>query len=184
LLVYEWLEGELLGAASAQRDNPTSSFQRFRSLPVSRILSCLDDVFDLHEQIARAGWIAVDFYDGCLIYEFASGRLRVVDLDMYTEGPFHNRMGRMFGSTRFMSPEEFKVGSVIDERSNVFVMGRTAVVFLSDGTLNREAFRGTGALFEVIAKACSPERSSRFASMAEFCRAWRVARGCDWQPER
>src|SRR5215813_11973585 len=176
LLVYEWLEGELLGAARDKRDSPASAFQRFRSLPESNILGCLDAVFDLHEKIARAGWIAVDFYDGCLVYDFKCSRVGVVDLDMYREGSFHNSMGRIFGSTRFMAPEEFEMGALIDERTNVFVMGRTALVFLSDGTLNADAFRGTRPLFEVVARACEPERSSRYDSMAAFYGAWRAAR--------
>jgi serine/threonine-protein kinase len=176
LLVYEWLNGELLGVHRAQRDNPASAFQRFRRLPVATILKCLDAIFDLHDEVARAGWIAVDFYDGCLIYDFAAERLGVVDLDNYREGPFHNEMGRMFGSTRFMAPEEFELGALINEQTNVFVMGRTALVFLSDGTLNADAFRGSRAVFEVVAKACEPERSRRFDSMAAFCRAWRAAR--------
>jgi serine/threonine-protein kinase len=176
LLVYEWLNGELLGVYRAQRNDPASAFQRFRSLPVATILKCLDAIFDLHDEIVRAGWIAVDFYDGCLIYDFAMERLGVVDLDHYREGPFYNEMGRMFGSTRFMSPEEFKLGALINEQTNVFLMGRTALVFLSDGTLNAGAFRGSRALFEVVAKACEPERPRRFDSMAAFCRAWRAAR--------
>jgi serine/threonine protein kinase len=176
LLVYQWFDGELLGVSPAQRDDPASAFQRFRSLPVSTIRRCLDAIFDLHDEIARAGWIAVDFYDGCLICDFASERLGVVDLDMYREGPFRNEMGRMFGSTRFMAPEEFELGALIDEQTNVFVMGRTALVFLSDGTLNADAFQGSRALFEVVAKACDPRRSCRFDSMAAFCRAWRAAK--------
>jgi len=176
LLIYEWLDGDLLGTPRTQRDNPASAFQRFRSLPADTILGCLDAVYDLHDQIARAGWIAVDFYDGCLIYDFASGRLGVVDLDMYARGPFRNSMGRMFGSTRFMAPEEFELGALIDERTNVFVMGRTALVLLSDDTLDADAFRGSLALFQVVAKACDPRRSHRFDSMAAFCNAWRTAR--------
>jgi serine/threonine-protein kinase len=176
LLVYEWLNGELLGVHRAQRANPASAFQRFRRLPVATILKCLDAIFDLHDEVARAGWIAVDFYDGCLIYDFAAERLGVVDLDNYREGPFHNEMGRMFGSTRFMAPEEFELGALINEQTNVFVMGRTALVFLSDGTLNANAFQGSRALFEVVAKACEPERSRRFDSMVAFCRAWRAVK--------
>lgn len=176
LLVYEWIEGELLGVRRAQRDDPASSFQRFRHLPAATIQACLDAVFDLHNELARAGWIAVDFYDGCLIYNFASGRLGVVDLDSYREGPFHNEMGRMFGSTRFMAPEEFERGALIDERTNVFTLGRTVLVFLSDGTLNADAFRGTPALFQVVAKACEAERAHRHDSVVSFYRAWRAAR--------
>jgi serine/threonine-protein kinase len=176
LLIYEWLEGELLGVPRAQRDDPASAFQRFRSLSADTILSCLDAVYDLHDQIARSGWIAVDFYDGCLIYDFAAGRLGVIDLDMYASGPFRNSMGRMFGSTRFMAPEELELGAFIDERTNVFVMGRTALVFLSGGTLDADDFRGSLALFQVVAKACDPRRSRRFDSMAAFYLAWRTAR--------
>jgi hypothetical protein len=32
--------------------------------------------------------------------------MQVVDLDNYRDAPFINHMGRMFGSTRFMAPEE------------------------------------------------------------------------------
>lgn len=176
LLVYEWIEGELLGVRRAQRDNPASSFQRFRRLPAATIQACLDAVFDLQNELVGAGWIAVDFYDGCLIYDFASGRLGVIDLDSYRDGPSRNEMGRMFGSTRFMAPEEFELGALIDERTNVFVMGRTALVFLSDGTLDANAFRGARALFQVVARACEPERSRRYDSMAAFYGAWRAAR--------
>jgi serine/threonine-protein kinase len=97
-------------------------------------------------------------------------------LDSYHAGPFHNEMGRMVGSDRFMAPEEFESGALIDERTNVFVMGRTALVFLSDGTLAADAFRGKRDLFEVVAKACEPERSRRYDSMAAFYSAWRRAR--------
>ncbi len=176
LLVYQWLDGELIGTPRARRDDPESAFQRFRRLPAATIQGRLDAVFDLQYALAAAGWIAVDFYDGCLIYDFKSGSLGIVDLDNYREGPFRNEMGRMFGSTRFMAPEEFELGALIDERTNVFVMGRTALVFLSDGTLDADAFRGTRALFEVVARACEPERSSRYDSMAAFYSAWRAAR--------
>jgi len=176
LLVYQWLDGELIGTPRARRDDPECAFQRFRRLPAATIQGRLDAVFDLHHELASAGWIAVDFYDCSLIYDFKSGRLGIIDLDMYREGPFRNEMGRMFGSTRFMAPEEFELGALIDERTNVFVMGRTALVFLSDGTLDADAFRGTRALFEVVARACEPERSSRYDSMAAFYSAWRAAR--------
>jgi hypothetical protein len=107
LLVYPWADGEVLRAPRADREDRESVLQRFRSLPPAAICRCLEAVFDLHAQLAAAGWIASGFYDGCLIYDFASGRPAVIDLDTYQRGPFQNTMGRMFGSTRFMAPEEF-----------------------------------------------------------------------------
>ena len=176
LLVYPWVDGDLLAVPRDQRENPRSSLQRFRSLPAPTICRTLDAIYDLHAALARAGWIAVDFYDGCLIYDFAAGRIAVVDLDMYRAGPFHNERGRMFGSTRFMAPEEFELGARIDERTTVFTMGRTALLYLSDGTLTPEKFCGSPALFEVVARACDPDPAQRFDSLAAFERAWRAAR--------
>ena len=41
----------------------------------------LDAVFDLHRRIAAAGFVAVDLYDGCFIYDFDRHEMRVIDLD-------------------------------------------------------------------------------------------------------
>ena len=176
LLVYEWVNGELVRTDAASREHPGSTFQRFRGLPSEEILSVLDQVYELHYQLAQTGWIAVDFYDGCMIYDFRQQEFHVIDLDLYRDAPFVNEMGRMFGSIRFMAPEEFELGARIDERTNVFTMGRTAAVFLSDGTLDREPFRGSDAQYEVIRRACLDDRSERFDSMGEFYRAWRQTR--------
>lgn len=120
LLVGEWVDGELLRTPPTERSSPESSFARFRALPVERIQAALDSLFDLHLRLAEKRWIAGDFYDGCLIYAFEAHRLHVIDLDGYVQGPSKNRMGRMFGSSRFMAPEEFRLGATIDERTTVF----------------------------------------------------------------
>jgi serine/threonine protein kinase, bacterial len=175
MLVYPWVDGELLGVKRASRDDPESTLQRFRRLPVPEIVRALDVVYGVHDALARSGWVAVDFYDGCMIYEFERRKLHLVDLDTYRQGPSTNDMGRMFGSTRFMAPEEFERGAPIDECTNLFTMGRTAVVLLSDGTVERLPFRGSDALYEVVCRACRSDRSQRFASMAEFYSAWQEA---------
>ncbi|MEZ4708120.1 MAG: hypothetical protein R3A44_12995 [Caldilineaceae bacterium] len=177
LLVYDWVEGELLHASRAQRADPQSAYQRFRRLPVEEILPALDFIFELHDELTAKNWIAVDFYDGSLIYDFAQRRLSVVDLDNYHRGPFVNAMGRMFGSSRFMAPEEFELGAQIDQWTNVFTMGRTAAEFLGDGTLDRQPFRGDDALHAVMLRACCARPADRFQSMAEFYKAWCAARG-------
>ena len=176
LLVYEWVDGELIRTDSSKRSDPESPFQRFRSLPVPEILCVLDTIYDLHHELVQLGWIAVDFYDGCTIYDFTRRELHIMDLDCYRSGPSQNDRGRMFGSSRFMAPEEFERGAPIDDRTTVFTMGRTAAVFLSDGTLERRPFRGTDAQYAVIRRACHDDRSQRFDTMAAFHAAWQQAR--------
>ena len=172
LLVYQWVDGELVRVDAAMRNDPRSTFQRFRRLPSQEIIRALDLVYELHHQLTQLGWIAVDFYDGCMIYDFDHQDLHIVDLDNYCEAPFINEMGRMFGSSRFMAPEEFEQGARIDERTTVFTMGRTAAVLLSDGTLERQPFRGSGALYEVVRHACHDDQEKRYESMASFFAAW------------
>ncbi|HWD37568.1 MAG TPA: hypothetical protein VG944_01855 [Fimbriimonas sp.] len=179
MLIYDWVEGELLGVPKERREDPRSSFQRFRALPVEEITRALSAVYDLHHHLARAGWIASDFYDGSLIYDFQARCLFVVDLDHYHHGPFKNTMGRMFGSTRLMAPEEHELGASIDQRATVFTMGRTALVFLSDGSSDRASFRGSDDLFEVVLRACAREKEDRWQSFADFWNAWRLAAESD-----
>jgi len=178
--VYEWVPGEILYDYVAMdgargRTEPASAHARFRALPVRRILDSLDVVYGLHEQIAGLGVIAVDFYDGCILYNFDEHRTWICDLDEYRPGPFTLDAEHLPGSHRFMAPEEFVGRSTIDQRTNVFTLGRTAAVLLSDGDLHSDAWRGSNAMRAVLVRATSPEREARFPSVAEFVRAWRDA---------
>jgi serine/threonine-protein kinase len=166
LLVYDWVEGELVGTPRQHRSDPAFPFARFRALPPSEIAAALDAVFRLHVNLARRGWIASDFYDGSLIYDFDARRIHVVDLDSYHQGPFVNRMGRLFGSTRFMAPEEHELGARIDERTTVFTMGRTiAELFPS----------APGDVVNVVARACEADPEKRLQTVAFFHDAWLAA---------
>jgi serine/threonine-protein kinase len=171
VLVYEWLEGEVVGVPAEQRPDPVSAFQRFRALPAPALERCLDAVFDLHRVLAAAGWIASDFYDGSLLYDFATDAMRVIDLDHYHRGPFTNLIGRMVGSSRFMAPEEHERGATIDERTTVFTLGRTALVLLSD----EQAVRGSPARLDVARRATGDDPADRYPSVAAFAAAWRAA---------
>ena len=152
MLFYDWVDGELV----------RNALGRVRGLPVGEVVGLLGEVYDLHVEIAGLGWIANDFYDGSMIYDFERRRLYAVDLDTYHPGPFVNDMGRMFGSRRFMAPEEFELGAIIDERTTVFTMGRTAAVMLSDGSLDRKPFRGNDAQYEIMVRACRERPDDRF----------------------
>lgn len=174
MLIYSWADGELLGVSRDRRTDPASPFQRFRALPVTAIALVLNAIYDVHEKLAADGWVAVDFYDGCLIYDFPTGRLAIVDLDHYHPGPFLNQMGRMFGASRFMAPEEFERGATIDQRTTVFTLARTALIFLGDGTTDPAAFGGSAAQLDVLTKACASDPGDRFGTVAEFSAAWRT----------
>ncbi len=176
MLVYDRAPGELIGTASADRDDPQTAYQRLAHLPSDGLIPVFDDLLDLHRTLAQEGWVAGDLYDGCLILDFSTGRLTVIDLDSYHRGRSRNMMGRMFGSTRFMAPEEFELAAPIDERTTVFTLGRLAWHFGTRLTEQVEQFCGPDPLRVVLEQALEVEPDKRFDSVADFAAAWRAAR--------
>jgi serine/threonine-protein kinase len=153
VLVYDWRDGEHL----------RSNLDRFRALPVEEIVAALDQLYDLHDVLSAAGWVEGDFYDGSLLYDFNTHQLTAIDLDDYRPGAYENDMGRMFGSTRFMAPEQHTLGALIDDSTTAYVMARTAFVLLGDTN-----FRGTKPQQAVLQKATT----TRFPSYQTFYSAW------------
>jgi serine/threonine-protein kinase len=176
VLVYEAAVGELVRVPPGIRNDPVSAYQRFAHLPAAELLDLFDVLIDLHVDLAAAGWIACDLYDGCLIVDFASGSLAVIDLDNYRRGPSVNGMGRMFGSSRFMAPEEFERGVVIDERTTIFTLGRLIWHFGTRLTESTEDFCGPPAVADVVQQACQVSPADRYAAVAWFSDAWMAAR--------
>jgi len=170
-LVFDWLPGEILyhpaGREALPRHHPDSPHARFRARPTEETLAALDTLYDLHRVVAAAGFIAVDLYDGCLLYDFERAALHVIDLDEYRTGPFANHTDRLPGSTRFMAPEEFTRGARIDQATTVFTLGRCARVLLEEIP---------DPLAAVIDRATRPDRADRHATVAEFVAAWDAGR--------
>jgi serine/threonine protein kinase, bacterial len=91
-IVYEFRDGLIvndpLAPGALPRQHPDSTYARFRRLPVDEIIRALDTVFDAHVAVASAGFVAVDFYDGAIIYDFENQQVHVCDLDSYRPGPY------------------------------------------------------------------------------------------------
>jgi serine/threonine-protein kinase len=178
-LVYDWVEGEVLGTpdypGAEGRNHPQSPHYRFRQLPAERIVAMLTDLYELHVEVEAKGYVAVDLYDGSILYDFNRHSTFFCDLDCYSKGAFRLGTDRNFGSSRFMAPEEFVRGSLIDHRTNVYTMGAAAFVFLADGVRSRQAWKASDELFEVALRAVSADRESRHPTLAAFYREWQLA---------
>lgn len=176
LLVYHAARGELLHAPADQRGDPRTMYQRFAHAPATVQLPVFDALLDAHVAIEAAGFVAGDLYDGCMIVNPETALLTLIDLDTYRRGPGTNDMGRMFGSERFMAPEEHELGAVIDSRTTVFTLGRLIAHFGTRLSEDLDQMTGGAALAGVIRRATAPARSSRYASVADLARDWRAAR--------
>lgn len=175
-LVYDYAPGELIGSSPAHRTDPQSAYQRFAHLPAHQLLSHFDSVIDVHQQLAGLGWVATDLYDGSILVDFDTARLTLIDLDSYHRGPAINTMGRMFGSTRFMAPEEFEHGAPIDQCTTVYNLGRLVWHFATRLTEQADEFCGNPAVRAVVQQATTAERSIRFDTVEHLASAWRRAR--------
>lgn len=164
-LVFDWFNGECL--------NSESPFYRYKQLPIEYRLESVKSIFEFHVHVEKKNYVAVDFYDGSILYDFNNNMTKICDIDLYMDKPFINTMGRLWGSSRFMSPEEFILGAEIDERTNVFNIGAIAFGLLG-GELDRSFLKWEAGqeLYEVAVKAVEESRSRRFSSVEEFFLAW------------
>ncbi|CAG7644333.1 serine/threonine-protein kinase [Paenibacillus allorhizosphaerae] len=176
--VFEWFDGECLHAhwsfpPPAKHTHPDSPFYRYRQLTVERRLASLQAIFSFHAHVESQDMVAVDFYDGSILYDFTTHITRICDIDFYQPKPFVNSMGQLWGSSRFMSPEEFGLGAAIDARTNVFTMGATAFALVG-GERDRSLakWEAGSQLYEVAARAVQSNKNDRYATVAEFCSAW------------
>ncbi|MGK5734068.1 serine/threonine protein kinase [Streptomyces sp. URMC 124] len=177
-VVMPWHEGEVLyhptAGGAADRTAPGSAMARFRALPLAPVMRAWDRILSAHLAVEDAGHVAVDFYDGALLYDFAGGVMRLVDLDEYRPGPFVLEEDRLPGSRRFMAPEEFERGATIGARTTVFALGRAARLLLDAGDEER-AWRGSPARLDVLHRATQADPGRRFASVRRFAAAWAAA---------
>lgn len=180
--VFEWVEGDNLHPhwsfpPPAKYNDPDSPFYRYRQLPVSKRLDSLSTIFSFHEHVESKGYLAVDFYDGSILYDFLNDETHICDIDFYRAAPSSNEMGDFWGSKRLKSPEEFLLGAPIDARTNVFTMGAIAFVLLG-GELDRSytLWDAGNSLYKVALRAVNADRELRYASVAEFRQAWNAAR--------
>jgi serine/threonine protein kinase len=172
ILVYKWCEGIVLNQATRHRSD-RSGLARFQSLPVVEVAEALGAILSAHLAVSAAGYVAVDLYDGCFLYDFDAHVMRLIDLDEYRPGPFTVEADRLPGSRRYMAPEEHLRGAVIDERTTVFNLGRTLFHLLDSAS----GWRGTAAQRAVVDTATRPSPSDRFADVASLAGAWHRASG-------
>lgn len=165
-MVFRWVEGDCMG-----RMYP-GSHRRFMELPVEEKLQVYGDILDFLEYVAQEGYVAVDFYDGSILYDFVTHKTTVCDIDFFRKQPCVNDMGRMWGSSRFQAPEEFRLGDRIDEITNVYTAGAFAFALFGAYSRTAEKWILSEELFRVVTRATADERSGRQQSIRQLKTEW------------
>lgn len=171
-MVFEWVDGECMGRMlyPAQRE-------KFSNLPQEARLQVFDDILTFHAYAVKQGYVAIDFYNGSIMYDLNAGKTIICDIDFYAKMPYTNNMGRMWGTSRFMSPEEFQLGAVIDETTNVYTMGATAfALFGSERDRSIEKWILRKVLYGVAVRAVRDDRNERQQSIEQLITEWNAAK--------
>ncbi|MUT67441.1 serine/threonine protein kinase [Paenibacillus sp. NEAU-GSW1] len=182
--IFEWFNGECLHShwlfvgEAFKHTHPDSPFYKYKQLTVERRLHSLDAIYEFHRYVESKGYIAVDFYDGSILYDFSQDITKICDIDFYREAPSVNDIGEKFwGARRSKSPEEFTLGAPIDSKTNVFTMGAIAFGLLG-GEMDQSysKWEANRSLYEVALRAISKEREKRYNNINEFKKAWDTAK--------
>ena len=165
-LVFKWTDGVCMG-----RMYP-AAHQRFMQLPVTDRLKVFEDIQRFFEHVAAQDYVAIDFYDGSILYDFAKQQTIICDVDYFRKIPTVNDMGHMWGSSRFQAPEEYQLGADLDEITNVYTLGATAFALFGEYQRTREKWQLSEELFSVAQRAVSDNRRERQQCIREFREEW------------
>jgi serine/threonine-protein kinase len=170
-MVFEWTDAECMHPMYPR------SRLKFMQMPTETRLQVFEDILAFHAHAAKKGYVAIDFYDGSIMYDFGNRKTVICDIDFYAKMPYFNNMWRLWGSSRFMSPEEFQLGAAIDEITNVYTMGAAAFALLGDERDRRaKKWNLSQKLFDVAKRAVSDERQTRQQSIEQLINEWNLAK--------
>ena len=185
--VFRWREGECLydhwNFDHYAKTGEPRPFERFCELPLEKRLRSFEVMLSFFEAVEAARYVSIDFYLGTWMYDFDMDTTTFCDIDFFLKQPCRNEMGRMWGQERFMAPEEWVLGAVLDDRTNVYRLGAAAFTFLCgrldwySKELDRSAekWQANPALYQVALKATMPDPTERYACAANFIADWHAA---------
>ena len=169
-IVFDWEDGESFG------DQNPFLHERFLKLPIDKRMGVFEEILRFHEHVAQCGYVAIDFNDNSALYNFDSGKIVICDIDFFAKQSYINGMGRVLGDEKIMSPEEFRIGGLLDEVTNVYTMGATAFALFSDYDRSPEKWPLSKGLYDVIKRAVSDERVKRQQSIQQLIEEWEAVR--------
>ncbi len=191
--VFQWADGECLfdhwNFETYKKDvSLKSPKERFRELPAAKKIAAVDALFSFLQNVNRRGYVAVDFYDGSIMYDFAADKVTICDIDFFRKAPVINDMGAAwFGTKRLKAPEEYIKGSAIDEQTNIFTLGALLFEFFGNYTddevkqryaqnrfvpCSRSKWQLNEESYEAAVKAVCADRNGRYKRFGEFYEKW------------
>jgi len=155
---------------------------KFKSLSIEKRLNVVEKLFSFFETFIDSGYVAVDFYDSSIMYDFENDEVTFCDIDLFRKLPTKNDLGKdYFGTKRLKAPEENELGATIDELTSEFTLGAIIFDMFSnvDNIVERyekgmfipnniENFELSKEVYYILITATSYDRNNRYDSIKEF----------------
>jgi serine/threonine-protein kinase len=177
--IFEWVEGECLFAHWTfgkwdRYTSPNSPYVKYKKLSIEKRMESIKTIFEFMMSVESKNYVAVDFYDGSILYDFQTDTTKICDIDFFHKKPMVNDKGEDYwGSKRMKAPEEYELGALIDSDTNVFGIGRLILGLLGDeNDYSIDKWEAKEYLYEIVIKATNPDRAKRFQTIEEFYDAW------------
>lgn len=186
-VIFEYADGECLfdhwNFEKYKNDSTLiTPIQKFKKLEISKRLDVVYKLFSFFETFINAGYVAVDFYDSSIIYNFEKDEATFCDIDLFRKLPTKNDLGKdYYGTKRLKAPEENELGATIDELTNEFTLGAIIFDIFSNVSNNDkryeigmfisndlEEFELNTKTYNVLLKATNYDRNNRYTSISEF----------------
>lgn len=186
-VIFEYADGECLfdrwNFEKYKNDSTLiTPIQKFKKLEISKRLDVVYKLFSFFETFINAGYVAVDFYDSSIIYNFEQDEATFCDIDLFRKLPTKNDLGKdYYGTKRLKAPEENELGATIDELTNEFTLGAIIFDIFSNVSNNDkryeigmfipndlEEFELNTKTYNVLLKATNYDRNNRYTSINDF----------------
>ena len=190
VVIYEYAEGLCLfdhwNFDRYKRTKEITPMMKFKMLPLNKRLNVVYKLFSFFKIFINAGYVAVDFYDSSIMYNFENDNVTFCDIDLFRKSPTINDLGEnYFGTKRLKAPEENSLNAPIDEKTNIFTLGAIIFDIFSDvkniekryelGMFiqnEKESFELSDELYNILIKATNYSRESRYNTIKEFHTQW------------
>lgn len=186
VVIFEFAEGECLfdhwNFNKYEKTKEITPMIKFKSLSIEKRLSVVNELFSFFKEFINKNYVAVDFYDSSIIYDFNSDNVTFCDIDLFRKMPTINDLGKdYYGSKRLKAPEENELGSIIDEQTSLFTLGAIIFdMFSNISNLNdryekgvfipnrKEEFELGITTYNVLLKATRYNKNERYFTIKEF----------------
>ena len=186
VVIYEYAQGECLfdhwNFEKYKKTKEITPSMRFKQLPIEKRLNVVYKLFSFFETFIDAGYIAVDFYDSSIIYDFKTDNVTFCDIDLFRKKKKKNDLGEnYFGTKRLKAPEENRFNAIIDEKTSEFTLGAIIFDMFSNITNIDERYKKgmfiqndinefelSKDIYDILLKATSYNKEDRFENIKEF----------------